>query len=199
MHAVDMKGQTVGFWFIKERVVGTTKGAKWVCVCTQCGAESVLQGNNIRKGTRVGGCLTCRGLARRNGASKHPEEYAVWGGIKTRALNPNRETGEKYRQRGIAEEWVASFDAFFAHVGPRPSAEYTLERIDNNVGYYPGNVRWATRQEQARNTSRNLFVEVSGKSMCLLDAAKILPVPYNTLRDWVHAGTFKEKIEALLS
>ncbi len=195
MRVVDMAGTTLGVWKIVSRVEGTKKGARWLCVCTKCGSQKELAGNNLRSTTVVGGCKKCRiaGLA-----SENLEEYGIWGGIKTRALNPNRENGEKYRERGIAPEWVESFSAFLAHVGKRPSPAHTLERIDNNIGYFPNNVRWATRQEQARNTSRNLLVTIAEKEMCLLDAAKLLPIPYNTLRDWLHAGCFYEKVASRL-
>ncbi len=195
MRTVDMSGQTLGLWFIKERVIGTTNGASWLCICTGCGVEKVLKGNSLRKGTVVGGCRRCR--SNKNEASEHPDEYKIWACIKTRALNPNRENNKAYIERGIAKEWADSFASFFANVGARPSAAHSVERIDNDVGYFPGNVRWATSQEQARNTSRNLFVVVEGQKMCLLDAAKILPIPYNTMRDWVHAGIFEAKIAAL--
>lgn len=73
---------------------------------------------------------------------------------------------------------------FLHAVGPRPSIEHSIDRIDNNKGYYPGNVRWATRAEQARNTSKNLKI---GDEV-LWDYAKRVGIPYNTLRDRYHKG-----------
>lgn len=65
----------------------------------------------------------------------------------------------------MAPEFMASFEAFLAEVGPRPSTKHTIDRIDNNRGYEPGNLRWATRTEQNRNRR-------SGK-LTAADAAEI--------------------------
>lgn len=67
-------------------------------------------------------------------------------------------------------------------VGPRPSKLHTLERIDNNGDYEPGNVRWATRAEQMRNTRANRNITFSGETMCLMDWAKRLGVSCSAMR-----------------
>ena len=71
----------------------------------------------------------------------------------TRCLNPNRDDWPDYGGRGITvcTEWRESFEAFLAHVGRKPSPRHSLDRIENNRGYEPGNVRWATPREQANN------------------------------------------------
>lgn len=89
-------------------------------------------------------------------AAERAELKSIWNGIRYRCLRakPGTRSYVDYRGRGIllCDEWAASFDAFAAYVGPRPSRVYSLDRIDNNRGYEPGNVRWATRTEQAQNT-----------------------------------------------
>lgn len=84
--------------------------------------------------------------------SKTPE-YRCWQQIKARCLNPNTRAYPHYGGRGItiAPEWEHDFPAFLAHVGPRPSSRHSLDRIDVNQGYIPGNCRWATWEEQANN------------------------------------------------
>lgn len=81
-------------------------------------------------------------------------EYTVWRAIQQRCHNPKNTAYSDYGGRGIAvcQRWRESFEAFYADTGARPSPEMTLDRIDNERGYEPGNVRWATRIEQSQNT-----------------------------------------------
>lgn len=113
---------------------------------------------------------------------KHSAEYRSWECMKQRALNPNYAEAHRYSGRGITLDpsWML-FERFYADVGPQPSPRHTLERIDNNKGYEPGNVRWATKAEQARNRRSNILVLVRGVRMVLLDAAPLLGVKYGTL------------------
>lgn len=102
-----------------------------------------------------------------HGLSKLPE-YAIWVAMKSRCLNEKDGRYKDYGGRGItvAPEWVSDFPAFLAHVGRRPSKLHTIERTDNARGYHPGNVRWASRVEQARNTRRSRFVTINGRTQC---------------------------------
>lgn len=90
---------------------------------------------------------------------RHTKEYRAWGAMKTRALNPNTNCWKNYGGRGITvhPEWIKSFTAFFAHVGFAPSEKHTIDRIENDKGYEPGNVRWATRTEQLLNCRRTVI------------------------------------------
>ena len=85
-------------------------------------------------------------------------EYKVWAAMKQRCQNPRDPRYHRYGGRGITvcPEWCDSFDAFLTHIGPRPSKGYQLDRIDNDGCYEPGNVRWATPQQQALNRSTSL-------------------------------------------
>jgi hypothetical protein len=81
-------------------------------------------------------------------------EYRIWGHIVNRCTNPNNAAWDNYGGRGIrvCAKWRDSFQAFLADVGLRPDGEgLTLDRINNNRGYEPGNVRWATRLQQVHN------------------------------------------------
>jgi hypothetical protein len=80
-------------------------------------------------------------------------EYRIWSSAKQRCFNPASQNFQHYGGRGITmcPEWDASFEAFYAHIGPRPSELYSLDRIDVDGHYEPGNVRWATAAEQRAN------------------------------------------------
>jgi hypothetical protein len=96
-----------------------------------------------------------------------------WTAMRQRCLNPARKDFPRYGGRGIkvCPEW-ASFSQFIADVGERPSLKHQLDRFPNSEGNYePGNVRWATPSEQARNRKSNRFYEVNGVRLCLKDWA----------------------------
>lgn len=89
----------------------------------------------------------------KHGLSQTPE-YKCWQQIKARCLNANHKAYPDYGGRGVtvSPEWVDDFRAFLAYVGPRPSDQHSLDRFPNHNGNYePGNVRWATAEEQNNN------------------------------------------------
>ena len=83
------------------------------------------------------------------------QEYKIWKDIKRRCYNKNNKRFKHYGARGVVMDdlWKVDFMAFYNHIGPRPSKEYSVGRIDNNIGYFPGNVHWETPPDQARNHS----------------------------------------------
>lgn len=82
------------------------------------------------------------------------DEHRIWAGIKTRCFNNKVVEYPRYGGRGITmcDEWRDSFAAFYDHMGKRPSKDHSVDRINNDGDYEPNNVRWATREEQMRNT-----------------------------------------------
>lgn len=95
-------------------------------------------------------------------ATLHPL-YGIWRGIKARCYNNRRREYPYYGGRGISmyPEWRASFMAFAAYVGVRPSSLHSIDRINNDGNYEPGNVRWATRREQRLNQRMRMTVGVA--------------------------------------
>ncbi len=118
----------------------------------------------------------------RGSASKNPA-YRTWINMKSRCLNKNATGYKIYGGRGIGihPEWQSSFDAFLRDVGPRPRSKHSLDRIDVNKGYEPGNCRWATQTEQCRNMRVNHIVEIDDIRMTLAEAVEESPVCYNTV------------------
>lgn len=84
-------------------------------------------------------------------------EYYAWREAKYRCILPTNHNYVHYGARGISmcDRWLNSFEAFFKDMGPRPEGNYSLNRKDNDGNYEPGNCEWATKIEQARNTSTN--------------------------------------------
>jgi hypothetical protein len=101
----------------------------------------------------------------------------------TRCCNPNQKAYKNCGGRGVrvCRRWRASFAAFLEDVGPRPSPRHTIERINNSGHYEPGNCRWATRGEQARNSRRNRLLTVRGETLCLAAWAERLGLKRSTV------------------
>lgn len=109
--------------------------------------------------------------------------YQTWQQMIDRCTNSKRANYLRYGARGIkvCEAWLNSFEAFVADMGDRPDGT-TLDRKDNDGHYEPGNCRWATRKEQARNTSRTVLVTMRGETKCLSDWCDDLGLPYTVIK-----------------
>lgn len=111
-------------------------------------------------------------------------ERQVWKAMKERCLYPKHKSYPFYGGRGIrvCEEWVNSFDQFIADMGPRPSLGHSIDRIDNNGHYEPGNCRWADRRTQMGNRSTALKITFGGRTMCRAAWARELGIHSYTLK-----------------
>ncbi len=117
-------------------------------------------------------------------------EYVAWKNMKQRTQNQNRPDWQNYGARGITvdPQWQKSFLSFYKYVGPKPP-NTSLERIDNNKGYVPGNVRWATREDQSNNTRTNVRYTIDGRTLTLTQWVRQKGVvSYGTVRSRLVAG-----------
>lgn len=150
------------------------------CLCA-CSRSVVVIGEDLRSGnTRSCGCLIGEANVT-HGLSREPI-YNIWKQMRARCENPKNKRWEHYGHRGIevCKRWK-SFADFYADMGPRPSSNHQLDRKDNNGDYEPGNCRWATRDEQAANTSRSVLVRVPGGWMTVAEAARLLRLSRNVI------------------
>jgi hypothetical protein len=127
--------------------------------------------------------------------SKH-ELYDTWHAMIRRCHNPAADNYGRYGGRGITvcQAWRDSFDAFLADLPPRPTPEHSLERIDNNGPYEPGNVRWATPREQARNRRDNHYLTARGRTLLIEEWAEVTGIPKSTLHNRIKAGWTDEQV-----
>lgn len=142
-------------------------------VACDCGGTKVLRPNNLTNGkTSSCGCLKHQMMSERRlrhgesswfGATK---EYQLWKAMRQRCENPKHIAYPHYGGRGIRvfSAWRKSFKAFLADVGRAPSPQHSIDRINVDGHYEPGNVRWATSSEQARNRTTTRRIEWAGAS-----------------------------------
>lgn len=190
-------GMIFGRLTVLAYISGTGSGhGKVTCVC-ECGVTKNIPPANLLRGlTKSCGCLR-RELssrkARTHGACAvkgYTPEYRLWCHILHRCLKPNDTRYKDYGGRGITvcERWRYSFAEFLKDVGLRPTPKHSLDRINNDGNYEPGNVRWATGDQQLRNTRKNVNLEFNGQKMCLLDWAKHTGLLRETLQMRLRAG-----------
>lgn len=124
-------------------------------------------------------------------------EYWAWRDIKKRCYNPNNKWYKNYGGRGIKmyEPWVTSFTSFYEYIGKRPAKGYSIDRIDNNGDYGPGNIKWSTKIEQDNNRRTNVLVAYEGKTRTIAQIAREKNVNVAMLRYYYYKlGDVKEAL-----
>lgn len=160
------------------------------CRCW-CGIISTVDLSHLRCGhSRSCECLQAEITAIRNyrHGKTGTDEYVTWQSMISRCEDP---TGPNAAYLGISvcEEWRNDFTAFYGHVGPRPSKSHSIDRYPDTQGDYgPGNVRWATTDQQQRNKRNTVRLEYGGVLIPLVDVAIQTGVAASSLRDRVSRG-----------
>lgn len=182
---IDMTGMKFGRLTVLRRSEARLDGNKavWHCIC-ECGTAREVLGTSLRSGqTTSCGCYKSDWSVAR--FTKHGMEttptYTTWQSMLTRCHNPKNKAYSRYGGRGIVvcDKWRYSFINFYKDMGTKPDG-MSLDRIDNDGNYEPGNCRWADAYTQANNKSTSWRIEVEGRLVPLSEGMRL------TGRSWAY-------------
>lgn len=192
----DLTGQRFGRFTVvgksPEKVYGKPG---WTCHC-DCGSIRHLTRTALKGGAiQSCGCyrleiLRENALRTKTHGRTRTYIFGAWRSMIDRCTKESHPAYHKYGGRGIAvcDRWLNSSVAFIEDMGERPTSDYSLDRIDNNGNYEPGNCRWATRTQQARNVRRNRYLEHRGESRCIGEWAEIYGLCRTVIRNRLVCG-----------
>jgi hypothetical protein len=188
---VDFTGQRCGLLVALEPMPGLVQPGqkrKWRCRC-DCGNETVVSAGNLKTGhTRSCGCLYRKhDYDRADPDTK--KVFHIWKHMLRRCyVVTDRQDYPRWGARGITvcDEWRSSFKQFLADMGPRPSPEHQIDRIDNDGPYCPENCRWATPTEQARNRRNTRLYTHNGETKTLKEWSDQFNIKRSTLAQRVY-------------
>lgn len=174
------------------------KDVIWLCRC-DCGDTTRVVASNLRSGnTKSCGCskgAMCRATAVRHGLTG-TKEHQAWSGMKKRCYRKQCKSYPDYGGRGITvcDRWFGSFEAFLEDMGPAPSRSHTIERVNNDGNYEPGNCIWATRLVQSRNRRMARMLTWDGRTQNLSAWAKELGIKSATITKRIELGWSMEEV-----
>jgi hypothetical protein len=207
----DRTGEVFNSWTVLQYGHKRGKSHLWLCRCV-CGREILVMMDSLRSGKSTQ-CADCAYQSRSHRPhtrsfytlphqprrprriSGHLTEDHCYYAMFERCYNPNAAKYGRYGGRGITicQRWRESFQAFLDDMGPRPSNDHSIDRIDNNGNYEPANCRWATRTEQQRNKSNNHLISFDGQTMCIADWANEVGLSWHVLTMRLRLGWTVER------
>jgi hypothetical protein len=187
MKKLDLTGHVYGRLTVISEALKRGRHTMYNCLC-ECGLASVAYATNLRSGyTTSCGCLRTE-LHSTQGGGSNNAAYKNWESMVARCHNIKHDQYEKYGAIGVHVHlpWRYDFQAFLRYIGPKPTVNHTIDRIENALGYIPGNVRWATHIEQKANRSNTAKVMWNGE----LQTLAILAHEHNLPPQNVYARVF---------
>lgn len=153
---IDLTGQVFGRLTVLQRADTGRLKPDWLVRC-ECGVVKPVNGSDLKAGKIVScGCLQREkiGNLRRSHSLSKSSEYNIWTLMKRRCLDENSLRYYRYGGRGIkvCDRWLEAFENFYADMGPRPHSKLSLDRINNDGNYEPGNCRWTDSMTQYYNS-----------------------------------------------
>lgn len=202
--ALNLTGEQYGRLLVESQAPNRGRHRYWNCRCA-CGAYKTVEQDSLRQGaTKSCGCFRDEQIRKAKtihgatsgcsrGGSK-PVEYSAWCAMRRRCNNPNYACFHRYGGRGIkvCKRWNV-YQNFLDDMGLRPSAEHSLDRINNDGDYCPENCRWATREEQSNNSSACVLLETKGGRKTISQWARENGVPPKIAHYRIASGWSPEK------
>ncbi len=200
MKLIDRAGKRYGNTVVISRAPNKSEkdtNARWHCQC-DCGNLHVAYGGDLGKGKNTNcGCLrkSQKGVPKTHGMSK-TKVYRTWNHMRTRCLNKSDSHYPQYGGRGITvcERWE-KFENFVSDMG-LPTEDQSIDRIDNDKGYYPENCHWATAAQQANNRRTRRLLTNKGITLSLTQWAKILGITPGTMWERAERNIPNERLFA---
>lgn len=179
-----LPGDVHGKWTILGEAESLT--SRKVSVRCECGALATVFVGSLRQGT----ARRCNVCTVRPASASSNIAWACWASMKRRCESHKHKSYHRYGGRGVTvcAAWTASFLAFIDDVGPRPSKDHSIGRIDNEGHYEPGNVRWETRLEQGRNKHNTRRYTFEGRTMLLEEWAISTGLPSRCIAGRIAKG-----------
>lgn len=154
MRALDLAGKRFHRLQVIARTKNRGRNVMWSCKC-DCGIAIDVSSSSLSSGKNKScGCFRREAMSQFRHGSVNTPEYNTWSSMLRRCNNANNRSYPRYGGRGIrvCDQWN-DFVGFLRDMGRKPSPDHSLDRIDNNGNYEPGNCRWATRVQQSRNST----------------------------------------------
>jgi hypothetical protein len=178
---LELSGKRFGKWLVVRRAEGFRR---WTCRC-DCGRVVDVLSSALISGASTG-CRPC--FDGRGHGMSSTRAYKIWAAMIRRCNGEMPNAAHKYQGRGIrvCERWLI-FENFHEDMGQPPTG-HSIDRIDNDRGYEPGNCRWATQTTQQRNRTNNHRLTLNGETKTLVEWSESQGIHPMTLRNRIVSG-----------